>query len=1106
MRTANVYRGGQWRKCIGSIKRVAVLIAVVFVALIVDTVSGRGGIQAKAATIASGEQGDTTWVADIEKGTLTITPKPGTDGDLKLEVHTPGTGYTIPRWHPDYLKDKFNNNNAGDLITTINVTGKIHSSQMYYLFADFKKVTAINGLENFDTSDTTDMAFMFNGCSSLKQLDLSNFKTSKVIDMSGMFRWCCKIATLDLSHFDTSSVQNMWSMFEECTSLKTLNINFNTMNVKDMYRMFRDCRLLNSVSTSNFDTSNVTDMSEMFYLCKSMTSLDVSSFNTSKVTSMYEMLAMNNDYITNLDVSNFDTSKVTTMHGMFSGLDKVSVLDVSNFDTSNVIDMANMFWMCGSVTGLDVSNFDTSNVTNMWGMFQYCYSITSLDLTHFNTSKVDNMSEMFSYTESLKHLDINNFDTSNVTDMHRMFNATGLNELDLHNFNVSKVTDMGSMFSTCNNLVNLDISNFNTINVKNMHEMFYECSSLRNLDLSSFNFRDVTDMASMFDMGMKYSQNTLENIDFGKTSTSSLTTIKNMFRNCSSLVNLDLSNFNTSHVTNMASAFCNCDSLKYLKIDNFDTSNVTDMASMFDGCSSLMSLDVSHFDTSNVTSIGSMFRNCASLTLLDVSHFDTQKVKGPSMANVFKDCSALTSLDVSNFNTSNVTNMDRMFENCSSLKELDLSNFNTSKVKNMDLMFKGCSSLQKLDVSSFDTTAVVAEDLKTAQSHSYRLTQFNNMFDLTSRQNNTFTIVLGPKCYTCVFSYKNGSNRDVIYKSGIQYSLPFVSSASKQKYIIKQKEGKLNSYNYYYSHDKNKIYCGQSEIDGKCYDNPFADAWVPEMAGTWTIMPVETESTQYTVTFKDGLTSKTISSSSVEKGASVSVPVAPSHDGYKFVGWDNKDKLSNIQSDVTIIAQYEKIDTPKKQYTITFKDMVTGKIISSIRAEEGASVIVPVAPKHDGYEFISWDNKDKLTNIQSDVIVTAIYKKIEKPVTKYTVIFKDGLVNTVISSSVVEEGANVSVLTAPVHDGYEFVSWDNEDKLMNIQSDVTVIATYKKIEKPDNQSKQTVLPVKSDDNNQTISNQPNELEQTGINLPSLLVPLFAILPVALIAYYRRRSK
>ena len=90
--------------------------------------------------------------------------------------------------------------------------------------------------------------------------------------------------------------------------------------------------------------------------------------------------------------------------------------------------------------------------------------------------------------------------------------------------------------------------------------------------------------------------------------------------------------------------------------------------------------------------------------------------------------------------------------------------------------------------------------------------------------------------------------------------------------------------------------------------------------------------------------------------------------------------------------------------------------------------------------------------------------------------------------------------------GYELVSWDNEDKLTNIQSDVTVTAIYKKIEKPDNQSKQTVLPVKSDDNNQTISNQPNELEQTGINLPSLLVSLSAIFSVFLIAYYRRRAK
>lgn len=67
MRTANVYRG-QWRKRIGSIKRVAVLIAVVLVALIVDTVSLRDGIQAKAEDanqiVKSGELDNITWTID----------------------------------------------------------------------------------------------------------------------------------------------------------------------------------------------------------------------------------------------------------------------------------------------------------------------------------------------------------------------------------------------------------------------------------------------------------------------------------------------------------------------------------------------------------------------------------------------------------------------------------------------------------------------------------------------------------------------------------------------------------------------------------------------------------------------------------------------------------------------------------------------------------------------------------------------------------------------------------------------------------------------------------------------------------------------------------
>ena len=37
------------------------------------------------------------------------------------------------------------------------------------------------------------MGSMFNGCSSLKELNLSNFKTNNVTNMSGMFAFCSSL-------------------------------------------------------------------------------------------------------------------------------------------------------------------------------------------------------------------------------------------------------------------------------------------------------------------------------------------------------------------------------------------------------------------------------------------------------------------------------------------------------------------------------------------------------------------------------------------------------------------------------------------------------------------------------------------------------------------------------------------------------------------------------------------------------------------------------------------------------------------------------------------------------------------------------------------------
>ena len=297
--------------------------------------------------------------------------------------------------------------------------------------------------------------------------------------------------------FNTSNVTNMNYMFAGCSSLTNLDVSgFNTSNVTTMWGMFMSCSSLTSLDLSSFNTSNVNDMSSMFDSCSSLTNLDVSGFNTSNVTTMWGMFSSCSS-LTSLDLSNFNTSEVTDMTRMFRDCSSLTSLDLSGFNTSNVTNMRNMFDGFSSLTSLDLSGFNTSNVTNMRDMFNNCSSLTSLDLSSFNTSNVTNMSDMFVGCSSLTSLDLSNFNTSNVTKMNYMFlRCSSLTNLDLSSFNTSQVTNMGSMFASCSSLTSLDLSSFNTSQVTNMGDMFYNCPKLTTtINIMNPN---VTSYSSMF--------------------------------------------------------------------------------------------------------------------------------------------------------------------------------------------------------------------------------------------------------------------------------------------------------------------------------------------------------------------------------------------------------------------------------------------------------------------------------------------------------------------------------------------------------------------------------------------------------------------------------
>ena len=157
-------------------------------------------------------------------------------------------------------------------------------------FVKLSALSTIEGIENLNTSEVTDMSYMFCDCRGLMELDLSNFNTAKVKNMESMFLDCYDLKELNVSSFNTAKVTNMHQMFNGCSGLKELNLSsFNTSAVTDMNQMFLDCSGLKELNVSSFNTSKVTNMGRMFAYCDSLSELNLSNFNSSAVTAKSRM-------------------------------------------------------------------------------------------------------------------------------------------------------------------------------------------------------------------------------------------------------------------------------------------------------------------------------------------------------------------------------------------------------------------------------------------------------------------------------------------------------------------------------------------------------------------------------------------------------------------------------------------------------------------------------------------------------------------------------------------------------------------------------------------------------------------------------------------------
>ena len=300
----------------------------------------------------------------------------------------------------------------------------------YAWFQNFIKLKQIEGIENLNTENVTNMKFMFKGCSSLTSLDVTHFNTGNVTSMSGMFDGCSGLISLDVT-------------------------NFNTANVTDMSKMFFCCYKLKKIYVSDkFVTDDVISSEYMFMRCLSLSG-DI-NWNSVKVS---------------------DKTYAMTAGGYFR--DKA-------YDNRPWVKYADgtLTFRCGYKKTLGENEYELNSGENQpkWNTPN-----NNINLVVFNASfanaRPKSCYAWFQGFENLKQIKgIENLNTENVTSMKRMFsNCSNLAELDVTNFNTANVTDMNYMFSNCRNLTTIYVSDefvITNITHKN-YNLFFGCIKLK---------------------------------------------------------------------------------------------------------------------------------------------------------------------------------------------------------------------------------------------------------------------------------------------------------------------------------------------------------------------------------------------------------------------------------------------------------------------------------------------------------------------------------------------------------------------------------------------------------------------------------------------------
>lgn len=523
----------------------------------------------------------------------------------------------------------------------------------YAWFKNCEQLENIVGIENLNTSEVTNMGYMFDNCSKLISVDVSKFDTKNVTNMADMFYNCLALTSLDFSKFDTQNVTNMNAMFNSCKALTSLDLStFNTAKVTDMGAMFAYCfALITIYTTDKFVTTAVTNSTHMFLNCNQLRG--VIEYDESKIDKEYANYTTG--YFTNATpttpeayvVFNATAGTLTFKYDMSKKpvgvypLNKDNVTPGWNNNHKDAIKKVvfdatfasvrpttghKWFAACKNLATIEGWQYlNTEDMTNMNSMFAGCNAMTTLDLTKFNTAKVTDMSYMFKDCDALTTiLASDKFVATAVTADTEMFD--GCTKLSgMVDYDAAKT---GKEMANCKTGYFIDptVSIAYVVFDATTGTLTFKYDTAK--PVGAYRLNDGVTPPTW----LAQSDNIKTVVFDAPFAAVRPTTCYAWFKDCRNLTAINgIENLNTSEVTNMQEMFSNCYMLTILDLTSFDTQNVTDMSYMFGGCAELTTILASDkFVTTAVTNDTNMFQGCNKLK--GAVAFDATKT-GKEMAN-----------------------------------------------------------------------------------------------------------------------------------------------------------------------------------------------------------------------------------------------------------------------------------------------------------------------------------------------------------------------------------------------------------------------------------------------------------------------------------------